>query len=89
MEGTAYAIRESAMTKFKVLVQYCDRYEVEAEDQDTAIKNVSAVHYDERARLTGFYASKLNRSHATPDLNGIEAVDAFTSFKVEGEVDVA
>ena len=58
------------MRKFHVMIAYCNCYEVEAENEDAAVKQVRDAHY------TGH----LNR------LFEDQLVDFFTKVESEGEI---
>ncbi len=58
------------MPKFNIVVACCDRYEVEAENEDAAVKQIKDAHY------------KGNLKNLFDD----QRVDFFTKFESEGEI---
>jgi hypothetical protein len=58
------------MPKFNIVIAYCDRYEVEAENEDAAVKQIKDAHY--KGNLKKLFDDQLG--------------DSFTKFESEGKI---
>jgi hypothetical protein len=58
------------MPKFNVVIAHCNRYEIEAENEDAAVKQIRDAHYNGHLRKS--FEDQL--------------VDFFTKFESEGEI---
>jgi hypothetical protein len=66
------------MPKFHVVVAKCDRYEIEAENEEAALKRIRDAHYS--GDLHAYFYGRRNTEFQD------QHIDFFTKFESEGEI---
>jgi hypothetical protein len=66
------------MSKFHVVVAKCDRYEIEAENEEAAVKQIRDAHYE--GDLHAYFYGRRNTEFQD------QHIDFFTKFESEGEI---